>query len=69
MPQGDTSTSPSDPVLELTRWGTRFTSRETETGYRAWHIDQAVPFNRVGGWGGAFLWLAIVVLCRPSCVC
>ena len=63
MPQGDTSTSPPDPVLELTRWRTRFASQETETAYCAWQVDQAVPFNRVGAWGGVFVWSAVAVGC------
>ncbi len=59
----DTPASTHGASLELTPWGTRFTSRATETGYREWHIEQAVPFNRVGGWfGGVFVWSAIVVV-------
>ena len=52
--------------LARDRWGLRFVRRETELAYREWHIDQAIPFTRVGmiasllNWflGVAMLWLA-----------
>jgi hypothetical protein len=57
----DRVASAETPELALARWGTRFTSPETEGRYRAWHMEQAVPFNRASVVAAAALWSATVV--------
>ncbi len=62
MSEGPGSTSEAEEGLELARWGTRFTSADTEGRYRAWHVEQAVPFNRVGLFLSAALWLGVIAV-------
>ena len=59
-------TAPDDP-LAFTRLGTRFADAATEAAYREWHIDEAIPFTRIGmqtsivGWVAATLVLGFTV--------
>ena len=54
------------PVVEgahaTRRWGLRFVGDEIEAAYRAWFVEQAVPFTRIGTLVSAFGWLFAVVI-------
>jgi hypothetical protein len=62
MSEGTGSTSEAEEGLALTRWGTRFASAETELRYRAWHVEQAVPFNRAGLFISVAIWSTTIAL-------
>jgi signal transduction histidine kinase len=53
--------------LEFGRWGLRFADRATEAAYREWHLDEAIPYTRIGmqtsivGWIGATIVLGLTV--------
>lgn len=47
--------------LELVRRGTRFANAKTEDAYRAWHVEQAVPFNRAAMLASLGCWAALSV--------
>jgi hypothetical protein len=50
--------------LARRRWGLRFVLPETETAYREWYIDTAVPFTRVGMIASLINWAAAIVSFR-----
>jgi signal transduction histidine kinase len=64
---GEVRAEASPGALTFGRWGLRFADRETERAYREWHIDEAIPFTRIGmetsviGWIGAALVLSLTV--------
>ena len=53
--------------LAFSRLGVRFADRRTEAAYREWHLDEAIPFTRIGmqtsisGWVGATIVLGLTV--------
>ena len=53
--------------LAFSRFGVRFAALDTEAAYREWHIDEAIPFTRIGmqtsiaGWVAATLVLSVTV--------
>ena len=59
--QGDATAA--EEGLGLTRWETRFSSADTEVRYRAWHVEQAVPFNRAGLFASVANWLTALAAC------
>jgi Protein kinase domain len=62
--------TPSEEAgLELRRWGTRFANADAEAGYREFHIQMAVPFNRTGILACGVIWTLItpaMVTVRPA---
>jgi signal transduction histidine kinase len=54
-------------ALAFDRMGVRFADPGTEAAYREWHIDEAIPFTRIGmqtsisGWVGAVVVLGLTV--------
>jgi signal transduction histidine kinase len=56
-----------EATLAFNRFGTRFVDDATESAYREWHIDEAIPFTRIGmetsvvGWTAAVLVLGATV--------
>src|SRR4051794_8450859 len=50
--------------LEFNRLGSRFADGATEAAYREWHIDEAIPFTRLGMETSVVGWIAAtIVLC------
>jgi signal transduction histidine kinase len=56
-----------EAALEFDRLGARFADPDTEAAYREWHIDEAIPYTRLGmetsliGWIGATIVLSLTV--------
>jgi signal transduction histidine kinase len=56
-----------EETLGFSRLGERFADPTTEAAYREWHIDEAIPFTRIGmqtsivGWVGATTVLSLTV--------
>ena len=56
-----------DEDLAFGRFGIRFADSATEAAYREWHIDEAIPFTRIGmqtsiaGWVAATVVLGLTV--------
>lgn len=59
--------TPLEEKLAFGRFGLRFADPETEAAYREWHIDEAIPFTRIGmqtsivGWVAATIVLGLTV--------
>jgi class 3 adenylate cyclase len=55
--------------LQLVRWGLKFSSPQTESEYRAWHVVKAIPQTRVGMLASLLAWmvgLIALLLGSPS---
>ncbi|HEX7166871.1 MAG TPA: sensor histidine kinase [Acidimicrobiales bacterium] len=48
--------------LGFSRLGLRFADPATEADYREWHIDEAIPFTRIGMQTSVFGWIAGTVV-------
>lgn len=51
-----------DPRYATRRWGLCFVQPETERGYRAWFVEQAVPFEQIALAASTIGWLFVLVL-------
>ena len=51
-----------EEALEFSRLGSRFADRATEAAYREWHIDEAIPFTRIGMETSVVGWIAATVV-------
>jgi signal transduction histidine kinase len=48
--------------LRFTPWGIRFAEPETEADYREWHLDEAIPYTRIGMQTSVVGWVAATVV-------
>jgi signal transduction histidine kinase len=51
-----------DDDLTFSRWGLRFADRATEAAYREWHLDEAIPYTRIGMETSIVGWIAATVV-------
>ena len=49
-------------MLALARSGLRFLRGETEVAYRAWHLEKAIPFTRVGTIMSIANWSVVIIM-------
>ena len=61
-----TTVTALDERLAFNRLGVRFADPETETAYREWHIDEAIPFTRIGMQTSIAGWVAATVVLSVS---
>ena len=57
-----TSVTALEAQLAFGRFGVRFADAETEAAYREWHIDEAIPFTRIGMQTSIVGWVAATVV-------
>jgi hypothetical protein len=51
-----------DALLAVARSGLRFLRHETEVAYRAWHLEKAIPFTRVGTVMSIANWSLVIIM-------
>ena len=48
--------------LRFTPWGVRFAEPDTEADYREWHLEEAIPYTRIGMQTSVVGWVAATVV-------
>jgi signal transduction histidine kinase len=54
--------SGGEPTLAFTRQGLRFADPQTEAAYREWHLDEAIPYTRIGMQTSIVGWIAATLV-------